>query len=251
MEVIEIQDIKTRVGVASTVRANDLIPVYVEGVKRFLRDNLSMGEEWVKTARGRLYNFSGKSGEGDILGSSADMGVAIATFFPEFPLITGQQLLRLYLKIGNKNPSGHVYIDFGVQINGKPRFNQIQAEILLKDFKSRGIDVGEGRVPDFNQLRLVADENCGLAYRLAEDVIAENIVAVSAYPFGTRVGKDGLFGAYLDGDGSWYAIVGGLPSSGSVGQMVRYDTKGVVPKKLDTSSDNLVDKLTRDFIKRF
>ena len=36
--------------------------------------------------------------------------------------------------------------------------NKYQAETLLKDLSDREIEIGEGRVPNFSQLRLIADK---------------------------------------------------------------------------------------------
>jgi len=196
MEVKDIEKIEKQRGIASTIKSKDLIPAYAEGVERFSGNN-----------------------QRDVFGSSTDMGVALATFCPEVPLITGQQLLELYSQAGNKNPFGSVYIDFGVQINGEPNINSSQAKILLRDFKDKKIKFEQGRVPDFNQLRLVADKDdkeVGLAYKLANDISSDDIAHVSAYPFKGGAGKNGLFGACLDGDGYWCAYGGGLHvSSGS------------------------------------
>lgn len=195
---MEIEDkVEERKGKAYTIKANDLIPQYIEGVKQFLRDNqLEMGDKWVKEAGNRLYNFSGKNKEGDIIGLSTDMGVAIATFCPEVPLITGQQLLGLYKRNGNKNPFGSVYIDFGACVIGNPNTNKHQAKILLQDLKKRKIALEKGRVLDFAQLRLIADKEAGLAYKLAEAVSTDDIALVSDYPF-KDIGENGLFRAYL------------------------------------------------------
>ena len=196
-----MEKIERKKGTAYTCKSDDLIPVYTQGVERFLRDNQSMGDKWVEMAGERLYRFSGKNKEEDVLGSSTDMGVALATFCPEISLITGQQLLELYTQAGNKNPFGQVYIDFGVQINGNPKINPAQAERLLEDFKNRNIALENGRVPNFAQLRLIADKDAGLIYKLADNVGSDDIAHVSAYPFEGRIGKNGLFRAYLDGLG--------------------------------------------------
>ena len=250
MEVIDIEKVERKKGVASTVKADDLIPIYVEGVQKFLRDNQStMGDEWVKMVGGRLYSFSGKNTEGDILGSNSDMGVAIATFCPEVPLIIGQQLLGLYSQARNKNPFGDVYIDFGVQIDGTPKINPAQAKILLDDFRARGIEVGEGRVPNFVQLRLQADKDAGLVYWLVENASADNIAVASAYPFESKIRKDGLFRAYL-GRGGWGAYADDLAYSNGSGRVVRYDAEGVTRAEPRKAKD-LVNSLTDEFKKRF
>ena len=251
MEIKETEKVETIKRIASTVKADDLILGYAEGVQKFLRDNqLAMGDDWVKMAASRLYHFSGKNEQGDILGSSTDMGVAIATFCPKIPLITGQQLLGLYAQAGNKNPFGEVYIDFGAQINGLPKENPAQAKILLDDFSNRNIKIEGGRVPNLSQLRLIADQKAGLAYKLREDVSSSNIAVVSALPF-CRTGKNGLFGAYIDWDGGWYALGGGLANSGDYRRVVRYDAEGVAHVKPRKPSSDLVNSLTDEFRKKF
>jgi len=250
---MEVQDVvKTEInrGIASTVKVEDLVPYYSESVKKFLRDNQpAMGDKWVKMAGSRLYHFQGKNKEGDLLGSNTDMGVAIATLCPEIPLITGQQLLGLYNQAGDKNPFGVVYINYGVVVDGTPEVNPLQAKVLLESLKARGIALGEGRVPNFTQLRLKADQEAGLCYTLAEDVSADNLAFVSAYPFQSGVGKNGVFGAFL------YRHVwsgnGGLPYSDDGGRVVRYDAKGVARAKPRPKTSDLIDTLEKEFLKRF
>ncbi len=239
-----IRKVEITGGVASTVKADDFIQQYSEGVKRFLRENQSMGDKWVQNTGSRLYNFYGKNKEGDVLGSSTDMGVAIATF-TNVPLITGQQLFDLYTNTGKKNPFGNVYIDFGVQVKGDPKVNSVQAKILMDDFKKRGIKIGDGIVPNFTQLRLIADKIAGLAYKLGDDV--KEVAAVSAYPF-YHLGNNGLFRAYLDGGGCWLAYLDDLANSYGGGRVVRYNAKGVARKK---SEENLATTLTKEFMRKF
>lgn len=244
MEVTNTEKIKRAKGIASTVKADDFIQQYIGEVERFLRDNQSIGDKWVQMAGSKLYNFQGKNKEGDVLGSSTDIGVAIATF-TDVPLITGQQLLELYNQAGEKNPFGNVYIDFGAQVNRAQKVNSVQAGILMNEFKIRGINIGEGIVPNFAQLRLVADKDAGLAYKLAEDV--KEVAPVSMYPF-YRVGKDGLFRASLYGYSSWDADGDSLADSYGDGRVVRYDAEGVAHKK---PQEDLVATFTKEFRKKF
>ena len=249
MEIVDMEKVERRRGIASTVKAVDFVSQYSEGVERFLRDNQSaMGDEWVKNAGSKLYNLQGKNKEGDILGSSTDIGVAIATF-TNVPLITGQQLLGLYKQTGDKNPFGSVYVDFGVQVNGAPKVNPVQAKLLLADFAKRGIKIENGRVPDLVQLRLIADKEAGLAYKLADDV--KDVALVSAYPFREGyIGKDGLFRAYLYRLGCWLAGDGYLVDSYVNGRVVRYDAEGVARVAPKPGKD-LVGKLAQDFAEKF
>jgi len=210
-----MEKVERKKGIASTVKADEFIPQYSEGVEKFLRDNQSMGDGWVQSAGSKLYIFSGKNIEGEVLGSSIDTGVAIATF-TNIPLITGQQLLELYNQEGKKNPFGNVYIDFGVQVNGSPQINSIQAKLLMDEFNKRGVNIGEGIVPNFTQLRLVADQEVGLAYKLADDV--KEVAPVSAYPF-YDAGRSGLFRAYLNRNGNWNANDDNLANSNDNGRM--------------------------------
>lgn len=251
MEIKDIEKVERQRGIASTVKVEDFIPGYTESVKKFLRDNQSaMGDNWVKMAGSRLYNLQGKNKEGDVLGSSTDIGVAIATFCPEIPLITGQQLLGMYIQAGNKNPFGNIYIEFGVQANGTPKINPVQAKVLLDEFKARGIKVREGRVPDFVQLRLQADKDAGLVYRLVENVSADNVAVVSAYPFQDRIGKDGLFRAYLNRR-DWCAGDDALQGSSDNGRVVRYDAEGVARAKPRANTPDLSDTLAKEFSQKF
>ncbi|MBU0959527.1 MAG: hypothetical protein KKB31_06280 [Nanoarchaeota archaeon] len=251
MKIKDVERTERVRGEASFV-TGEFALVYAEKVEKFISDHKkTMGDKWVKSAGSRLYNFQGRSGEGYILGSSTDMGVALATFCPEIPLITGEQLLNLYKQAGNKNPFGIVYIDFGIQINGQPNTNREQARILLDDFKKRGIKIGEGRVPNFNQLRLQADKGAGLVYRLADDV--KETVSVSDYPF-RSVGKNGLFGAYLGTLGIWDAYSNYLDDSDEDGRVVRYDAEGAAPKKLEGTTPkpkDLSETLKQEFLKKF
>jgi hypothetical protein len=170
---------------------------------------------------------------------------------PEIPLIGGKQLSELYHQAGDKNPFGRVYIDFGVQLNGNPETNKTQAKTLLDSFKKYGIKTDNGRVPDFAQLRLVADKDSGLIFTLADGVQDDKVANVSDLPFGSYVGKNGLFGACLNGYGDWFANDDDLAGSNVSGRVVRYDAEGVVvPKKIEVKTD-LVTKLSTEFAKRF
>lgn len=246
MEVKDIEKFERAKGIASTVKAAELIQQYSGGVQKFLRDNqASMGDEWVESVGDKLYNFHGKNKDGDILGSSTDMGVAIATF-TDIPLITGKQLIGLYNQAGKKNPFGNVYIDFGAMVNGT-NINPVQAKILLGDFKKRGIETKGGLVPDFVQLRLVADKDAGLAYRLADS--ATDVTPVSEYPF-CSTGSNGLFRACLNWNSDWYAYGDYLANSSDKGRVVRYDAEGVARVAPKPNKD-LVCKLAQDFAKKF
>ncbi|MDP2947840.1 MAG: hypothetical protein Q8N88_07020 [Nanoarchaeota archaeon] len=250
MEITDVEKVERTIGVTSTVKAKDFIEQYSEGVSKFLRDNQqSMGDDWVRDVSSKLYDgfygaFYGANKEGDVLGSSTDIGVAIATF-TDVPLISGQQLLSLYKQAGNKNPFGNVYVDFGALLNGNPEINKIQAKLLLDALSHRGINERNG-VLNFSQLRLIANSESGLAYKLADGVI--NIEPVSTYPFWSA-GKNGLFRAYLFRDGFWYAGDGGLAHSYDVGRVVRYDAEGVSTQK--SEEGNLVEILTKEFRKKF
>jgi len=244
MEIADIEKVERKKGIASTVKADDFIGQYSEGVARFLIDNKSMGDGWVQNVGSQLYNFSGKNKEGEVLGSSTDMCVAIATF-TDIPLITGQQLLELYNQARKKNLFGNVYIDFGVQVNGFPKVNSIQAKLLIDEFKKRRIEVGEGVFPNFEQLRLIADKDAGLAYKLTHDV--KELAPVSSYPF-YNIGKNGLFRAYFDGNGTWHTSGVTLANSYDCGRLVRYDAEGVARKKLQK---DLIATLTEDFRAKF
>ena len=245
-----IKRIERMKGIASTVKAKDLMLPYTEGIKRFLMGNQrSMGDDWVKMAGSRLYNFSGKNEEGDILGSSTDMEVAIATF-TDIPLIRGQELLKLYNQARKNNPFGQVYIDFGVQINGIPNVNSFQAKILMDELNYRGIKIEERIVLDFAQLRLIADKIAGLAYKLAEDI--KGVASFSDYDF-VSIGKNGLFRACLSRDGVWGAYDDFLANSDGGGRVVRYDAEGVAreePVAREKPKDDLVSALTNKFYKR-
>ena len=249
MEIQLTEPVPKVKGTASTFKAADFIPAYTEAVEKFLRDNASLGENWQRDVAKKLYNFQGKNKEGDVLGSSPYMGVAIATFLSEISLIGGKQLLELYEQAGKKNPFGSVYIDFGVNLNGGTEINKNQAEALLDSFIKYGINMNEGRVPDFAQLRLVADQKSGLVFKLAEGVQDKDVANVSDYPFGSYVGKHGLFSACLDRSGRWYAYGDVLVGSDGDGRVVRYDAEGVAPKKIKET--DLVSNLKQDFVRKF
>jgi len=225
-------EVEKLVGRASTISAEEFKPVWADVVERFLREHeKSLGNNCVRQVGGYLYNgFRGVDPEGNLTGSGPYIGVAIATLLPEINLIKGRQLLELYLQKQRKNPFGNVLIDFGVLINGE-KVNPVQARILLEEMKKRSLEIGEGVVPDFCQLRLCADENAGLVYKLADEVTKDNLTSVSVYPF-QYVGKEGLFRAYLNRGGDWYADDEYLAISGDDGRVVKYDAEGITPKKL-------------------
>lgn len=251
MQISHTRKIEQELGVASTLKADDFIPQYIGGIAKFLRDNQStMGEQWVKETAEKLYNFQGKNKEGDSLGSSTILLAAISHFCPEIPLITGQQLFDLYKQAGNKNPFGDVYIDFGVQVNGKPSRNPAQAKALLESYKANGIDSKKIVVPNFAQVSLLADKEAGLVLKLKEGVKQSDLALASDYPFEGRVGENGLFRAYLYGYGGWCACIDYLADSGDGGRVVRYDDEGVVPKKKEVEYD-LITRLQKEFAKKY
>jgi hypothetical protein len=248
MEIANIEKIERVKGTAYTLKADlHFLNQYCTGVEKFLRDNQSsLGDNWVREAGEKLYSaFKGKNKEGDLLGSSTNTGVAIATF-TDIPLITGQQMFNLYNQAGDRNPFEDVYIDLGIQINGNPVVNPVQAKILLDELKRRGVDAKEGRVLDFRQLKLIAHPNAGLAYELAENI--GGVMPVSAYPFGNFVGKHGLFRACLGRLGGWLAGSDDLADSDGYGRGVRYDAEGVA---LQETEKDLGSKITEDFRKKF
>ena len=253
MEIEDIEKFERKLGTASTVKADDIIPIYIERIGKFLRDNQGeMGDPWVENTAEKLYIFERSEKDGDLVRSNIDAGIALATFLPEFPLIAGQQLLSLYKQAGNKNPFGDVYIDFGIQINGKPETNPVQMKAILDELSSRGIKEKEGII-NFSKLRLKTHE-LGLKYVLSEDFNVEDVEPVSIYPFNKNyIGKNGLFRACLYGGSDWDAYDDGLSDSDDVGRVVRYDTEGVVPKKLPQIKNkvDLVQKLNDNFSERF
>ena len=251
-EIVEKRvQVEELVGIASIIKADEFIPQYTEGVERFLRDNQNLGEEWIRNVKEKLCGFQGKNKDGNLLGSSIDIGVAIATF-TDIPLITGNQLLGIYEQAGKKNPFGEVYVDFGVALIGVPQVNSVRATKLLEDFTRRGINLENGRVPDFAQLRLIMDKCVGLSYKLTENVSSDDVALVSAYPFGSYVGNNGLFRACLDGDGSWYADDVGLADSDGDGRVVRYDAEGVTPRVAPKSNtQDLIAGLVKEFTDKF
>ena len=252
MKIEHIEKVERKLGTASTVKADDIIPIYIERIGKFLRDNQGeMGDPWVEDSARKLYIFKKNSG-GDVIQSNIYTGVALATFLPEVPLITGQQLLSLYKQAGNKNPFGDVYIDFGIQINGKPETNPVQMKAILDELSSRGIKEKEGII-NFSKLRLKTHE-LGLKYVLSEDFNVEDVEPVSTYPFNKNyIGKNGLFRAYLNWGSDWLARDDDLSDSNGGGRVVRYDTEGVVPKKLPQIKNkvDLVQKLNDNFSERF
>ena len=206
-----------------------------------------MGDKWVKETAERLFRFYGTTEDGDLRGSSTYIGAAIATFCPEIPLITGKELLSVVENTGSKTPFGLAYVDFGVQVDGEPETNSDQARVLQEDYKLRGIDNSEIWVPDFKQLVLVPDRKTGLVFRLADSVEQKDLTPASKYNFKNRIGKDGLFGAYLNDVGVWCANGVGLADSYEYGRGVRYDAEGVVPAEISAIEKSLVNKLVDEF----
>jgi len=242
--VKDVERVERTRGIASTVQSKEIIPIYSEAVQRFLRDNEDLGENWQKMATGYLFDcFKGTDKEGNLVGSNSYAGVAMATL-AAIPLIRGKQLLRMWENAGKGNPFGSVYIDFGVQANGKPEANSAQAKILLESLEK--YDLKESVIPDFCQLRLVPDQNAGLVFKIADNVNPNELTPVSAYPFETRVGKDGLFRAYLVS--GWFAVGGNLAASDGLGRVVRYDAEGAAPKKTER---DVVSDLAAQFSSRF
>jgi hypothetical protein len=246
-----IERVERKVGVASTLKATDFIQQYAEGVEKFIRDNqATMGKEWARETARILYNFQGRNTEGDVLGSSPYMLTGVTQFCPEISLINARQLLGLGKKEGKTNPFGSVYLDVGVQVNGNPKANPIQAKALLESYKTNGINNKEIVIPHFSQLRLAPEKSVGLVFKLSDGTKQGELILASELPFEGRVGKGGLFGVYLGGGGLWFAGNIGLAVSSGDGRVVRYDAEGVAPKKSSPSKD-LVTTLREDFLKRF
>ena len=243
MKVINKITIRTEkeLGVASSLRPEDA-GLYIERVGEFLRTNQSMGDKWIEETAKKLLKFYGTDRDGDLRGSSTYIGAAIATLCPEIPLIRGREILDVIKNTKNKTPFGNVYVDFGVQVNGNPETNSVQAKILLDEYKSRGIDNSEIWVPDFKQLRLVLNESSGLAFVLADDVGQKDLTSESEYKF-VNTGRDGLFGACLGSDGDRYAVGGDSEGSYDSGRVVRYDAEGVVPARISTPEKSLIDRV--------
>jgi hypothetical protein len=236
MKVKHIEEVRKQetLGEASPLIYSEFMPFLKEKVAKFLRDNQAeMGDEWVRDAHSKLYLSLGKNQKGELIGSNIYIGAAIATLCPEIPLIEGQQLLALTKSTGSKTPFGPVYVDFGCFLTPEAyEMNPFEAGILAESFKKRGINLREGKVPNFNQLKLVPDKKIGLVFKLADNdnVREDRIADVSDYPF-YAIGKKGLFRACLSVDG-WYAVDDRLAYSSDYGRMVRYDKSGVAPQKL-------------------
>lgn len=150
----------------------------------------------------------------------------------------------------NKTPFGPVYIDFGIQANGEPEKNPHQTKALQEDYKIRGISNKEIWVPNFSQLRLIANKDTSLVFKLAEDVKQKDLTPTSVYNF-YFIGKDGLFLASLLGGGGWYASGSSLSDSYNDGRIVQYDAEGVEIQKIpmiDNSKKTLEDKLIDEFL---
>ena len=250
MKVKNIYKVEEERGVASTLVAKEVVPAYNEQVAKFLTDNQSrFGDKWVKNTASKLYIF-GENKDGELVGSSTYGGLAMATFLPEVSLIRGRELLELQKNSGDKTPLGSVYIDFGVQVNGNPKNNKAQAEALQADYKTRGFSKKEIYVPDFSQLRLNADDNGNLVAKLADDTEEKDLTPLSAYDF-CHTGNNGLFRAYLNGDGNWNACNDYLSNSDDSGRVVRYDAAGVEPKKIESQTSELVSELGSQFLGKF
>jgi hypothetical protein len=248
-EIKDVEKIERTLGIASTVQAKDIVPVYSEAVQRFLKDNERLGEDWQRQAAGYLLDcFKGTDNEGNIKGSNIYAGVAIATL-TDIPLIRGRELLRMWETAGRINPFGSVYVDFGVQANGMPKVSSAQASVLLQSLKKYNLK--EDVVPDFCQLRLVPDQNSGLVFKIADNVEPSELAPVSQYPFEGRVGRDGLFRACLSST-YWFANGDCLGVSIDDGRVVRYDAEGVAPKmKIIETRKDLASELAKRFSSRF
>ena len=219
--VRDIETVEREKGVASTVKVDDFKVQYAEGVEKFIRDNSSLGDAWQRDVARRLYNFQGRDQEGNVLGSSSEMSTAVSMFCPEIQPIKGKQFLNLYKKMGNKNPFGNVYVEFGVALTpeqGSYNINRVQAKALSDQFKLHGIPLEQGLVPDFCQLVLSPDMDSGLVFKLAGDVKKGEVPSIGDYPFGNYIGKNGLFGACVDRS-DWNANNENLANSNDNGLM--------------------------------
>jgi hypothetical protein len=160
------------------------------------------------------------------------------------PLVDLQVLRRVYEE--NKGtPFPDTYVETGLAlIPGEEGYsmNKDLAEILAADFGKKGIEIREGRVPNFSQLRLIPNQETGLAFKLNETAEKDKILNLRDYKW-DYVGKNGLFRAYLNVNGYWNADDDNLADSGNDGRVVCYDAEGVEPKK--PTSDVPIDEITK------
>jgi hypothetical protein len=219
-------------GEVSTPKYDEIMPPYLEAVKRFLTDNgKELGDTWVETVTPLLHNFQVKNNEtGDLLETS----FYVMTFLNQslgIPSITPKQVLAIQ-KSYDPDPLLGSRIDLGIQVNGRPRINVAQARILLDDYKSRGISQYKDIViPSFSQLQLIADANAGLALKLRDGVEVGDLALASEFPFQGRFGNDGLFGVYRDKLGDWCAN-GSLTFVSNGGLLVGYYPESVARKSM-------------------
>ena len=243
-------------GIASTVKDVDVRGAYADAVEKFLEDNSSMGEQWQnKVLDLLLCPIKTPSQKGDLRGSNPYMLTFMQEHFDGLDLITLQRLRQAYEQNKNKTPFPETYIETGLALIPKKEEiferNSNLASKLYLDFKTRKIELDEGKVPNFAQLRLSPDGENGLIFLLNRTATRDNIPNLKDYKWDYK-GESGLFRAYLSGYSNWGVDGDYLEYSGEVGRVVRYDAEGVTQKKIGLcfQRDNNLKKRIDEFRKR-
>ncbi len=238
-------------GVASTLKDTEVRGIYADEVERFVKDNFVLGAKWQERILDLLLNpIKTPADDGDLKGSIPYILTFMQEHIDGLNLITLQELRQAYEQNKQKTPFPNTYVETGLALIPHECYerNNYQANKLDSDFKTKGIDIGIGRVPNFAQLRVVPDEKSGLIFRLNETATRDNIPNLKDYKW-NHVGKNDLFRAYLSSGSDWCADYGDLVDSSEDGRVVRYDAEGVAPKKLKSqvsSPDNIIKRL-KDF----
>ena len=231
----------------STVKDGDIRLAYVDSVEKFVKDNSNMGERWQHRVLNLLLDSINAPGDdGDLRGSSPYMLTFMSEHIRGLDLVTLQQLREAYKRNGDETPFPGLYVETGLALvpgenGGYDGRNKVLAEILAKDFVSKGLSFDtNGIVPNFAQLSVIPHKKNGLAFILNETATRKNIPILEDYGW-SFMGGGGLFRACLDCDSGWGAYYDGLEYSDEGGRVVKYDAKGVAPKKL--KSKRFEDKI--------
>ena len=236
---------------------------YLEKVKSILGDIKS--EELKRRVENTLGSFE-SGADGKLAQSSPYKLVVLQEILPKGKVIAFRPRLQIAKK-GDPNFMNGFYVDFGLNLVSSSedyKVNQIPSEALASDLKQTGIDLKDAKLIPYWALtkEVVEGSSTGLVFRLSnegKDIAKDIILNTSDFEWNYQPSNSGLFRAYLNSSGNWYASDGNLADSDDCGRVV-VETTGeasasqfeVLRKKSEelfarqtVERKNLADKLLR------
>ncbi|MFW5846573.1 MAG: hypothetical protein ACOCUU_00295 [Nanoarchaeota archaeon] len=250
-------------GTGSPVNFADVRDVYAEAVEKLvLYDYAKFGKDWQNRALDiligdeRVYS---PSSEGKWRGSNPPICTLMQEKIKGLDLITLQQSRRAYEANGNRPPVPNAYFEHGWAVipgqNSDYKRNPEIASRLVEGLKSKGIEVGKGRVINFSQLHLQPVQDIRIFDFVINNTTTEdNVAKVGDYnwDYGFPNSASGAFRAILGSNSGWGVGRGNPEISGEDGRVVRFIAEGDAPEKLSSlvqEKDPLKERIT-EFRKR-